>query len=40
MNAIDFINSQPAERQATLTATHEVIVANDPSVTPVIKSMY
>lgn len=35
----DFIQSMPAERQGILTAMHEVIIANDSSVTPVIKPM-
>ena len=39
MTVTEFISSAPAERQATLTAIHEAIVANDPGVTPVIKPM-
>lgn len=39
MQITEFINQQPDERQATLTAIHEAITANDPSVVPVIKSM-
>ena len=39
MTITEFINSAPAERQATLTALHEAILANDPTVTPVIKPM-
>lgn len=39
MTIPDHISSAPAERQATLTAMHETILANDPSVTPVIKPM-
>jgi hypothetical protein len=39
MQIAEFINTMPAERQATLTAIHELIVAHDPSVTPVVKPM-
>jgi hypothetical protein len=39
MEISEFINSMPAERQETLTAIHEAILANDPSVIPVIKPM-
>lgn len=39
MQITDFINSMPVERQTTLTAIHELILARDPSVTPVIKPM-
>src|SRR5476651_1346467 len=39
MEITEFISTMPAERQATLTALHEAILANDPSVKPVIKSM-
>lgn len=39
MEISEFINSMPAERQGTLTAIHEAIMANDLSVIPVIKPM-
>src|SRR5882757_9391592 len=39
MTITEYISSVPAERQATLTALHETILANDPTVTPVIKPM-
>ena len=39
MEIAEYISSQPAERQATLTALHKVIIANDPTVTPVVKPM-
>ena len=39
MNATDYISQMPAERQDTLTAIHEAILANDASVIPVIKPM-
>lgn len=39
MQIAEFISHMPAERQATLTAIHEAIIANDPSVIPVIKPM-
>src|SRR5476651_1322677 len=39
MEITEFISTMPAERQATLTALHRAILANDPSVKPVIKSM-
>jgi hypothetical protein len=39
MTIIDYITSAPAEWQATLTALHEAILANDPTVTPVMKPM-
>jgi hypothetical protein len=34
-----FISTMPAERQETLTAIHEAILANDPSVVALIKPM-
>jgi hypothetical protein len=34
-----FISTRPAERQETLTAIHEAILANDPSVVALIKPM-
>ena len=39
MSIADFISQVPAERQDTLTAIHEAILANDPSVVPAIKLM-
>src|ERR1700710_2148917 len=39
MSATDFISSMPADRQKLLTAIHETILANDPSVIPAIKPM-
>jgi hypothetical protein len=39
MTIEEFIKSMPAERQATLTELHKTILANDPSVIPVIKPM-
>ena len=39
MTIPEFISQQPAERQALMTALHEAIVANDTTVTPVIKPM-
>ncbi|WP_184550085.1 hypothetical protein [Mucilaginibacter sp. FT3.2] len=39
MSISEFISSMPAERQATLTTIHEAILANDPTVNPVIKPM-
>lgn len=39
MQIVEFINSMPAERQATLTAIHKLILAHDPSVTPAVKPM-
>ena len=39
MSATDFISQVPAERQETLTAIYTAILANDPSVTPVVKPM-
>jgi hypothetical protein len=39
MTITDYITSAPAEWQATLTTIHEAILANDPTVTPVIKPM-
>lgn len=39
MSAADYISQAPAERQDTLTAIHEAISANDPSVIPVVKPM-
>jgi hypothetical protein len=39
MTVTEYISSVPAERQAILTRLHEAILANDPTVTPVIKPM-
>jgi hypothetical protein len=39
MNIADHISQAPPERQAILTALHEIIIANDPTVVPVIKPM-
>lgn len=39
MNANEFISHMPADRQETLIAIHEIILANDPGVAPVIKPM-
>jgi hypothetical protein len=39
MTITDYIISAPAEWQATLTSLHEAILANDPTVTPVMKPM-
>jgi len=39
MTITEYISSVPAERQATLTTLHEAILANDSTVTPVIKPM-
>src|ERR1700761_4404000 len=39
MSILEYILTAPAERQAALTAIHDVIMANDPSVTAVIKPM-
>jgi hypothetical protein len=39
MEISEFISSMPAERQETLTAIHQAILVNDPSVVPVIKPM-
>lgn len=39
MTVPEFISSMPPERQALLSLLHETIVANDPTVTPVIKPM-
>ncbi|WP_295713583.1 DUF1801 domain-containing protein [Mucilaginibacter sp.] len=39
MTVTEYISSAPAERQAILTTLHEAILANDPTVVPVIKPM-
>ncbi|MEO8887142.1 MAG: DUF1801 domain-containing protein [Mucilaginibacter sp.] len=39
MEIKEFINSAPVERRTILSAIHEVIVANDPTILPAIKPM-
>lgn len=39
MSITEFISDAPAERQAFLTTLHEAIIANDPTIIPVIKLM-
>ncbi|MGZ3757505.1 MAG: hypothetical protein ACXVAY_17555 [Mucilaginibacter sp.] len=39
MTTTDYISSAPTEWQTTLTTIHEAILANDLTVTPVIKPM-
>jgi uncharacterized protein YdhG (YjbR/CyaY superfamily) len=39
MTIAEYISSLPEERQTTVSAIHEAILANDPTVTPVIKPM-
>lgn len=39
MSITEFISGAPSERQAVLTALHEAIMANDPTVIPVVKPM-
>lgn len=39
MSITEFISGTPGERQAVLTALHEAIIANDPTVMPVVKPM-
>lgn len=39
MTISEYLSSMPADRQALLTTLHETIVANDPTVIPVIKPM-
>lgn len=39
MTIQEFISNAPIERQELLTILHEVIIANDPAVTAVIKPM-
>src|ERR1700749_197064 len=39
MTVSEFIASVPAERRALFTQLHEAIVANDATVTPVVKPM-
>jgi len=39
MTPTEFIQTQPEDRQALMTALHEAIMANDKTVTPVVKPM-
>ena len=39
MEISEFISTMPADRQETLTSIHNLILANDPNVIPVIKPM-
>lgn len=39
MSITEFISGAPGERQAALTTLHEAIMANDPTVIPVVKPM-
>lgn len=39
MTVSEYINSMPLDRQAMLNELHQTILANDPTVTPVIKPM-
>lgn len=39
MSITEFIGGLPTERQAFLTTLHETIMANDPTVIPVVKPM-
>ncbi|NML40083.1 DUF1801 domain-containing protein [Chitinophaga sp. G-6-1-13] len=39
MTVSEYISSMPADRQVLLSMLHETIMANDPTVTPVIKPM-
>lgn len=39
MSITEFISGAPGERQPVLTALHEAIIANDPTVIPVVKPM-
>src|ERR1700749_1033340 len=39
MTVAEFLNDLPADRQELLNTLHEVIIANDPSVTSSIKPM-
>jgi hypothetical protein len=39
MTIAEFIQTVPQERQSTFTKFHEIILANDPSVTAVVKPM-
>jgi len=35
----EYISTTPSDRQALLTALHDIIMTNDPSVKPVVKPM-
>jgi hypothetical protein len=39
MEVSEYISSMPTDRQALLTALHDTIITNDPSVSPVVKLM-
>jgi hypothetical protein len=39
MTVSEYISSMPSDRQALLTALHDLILANDPTIKPVVKSM-
>jgi len=39
MTVSEYISSMPSDRQALLTALHDAIMTNDPSVNPVVKPM-
>lgn len=39
MTAAAYIEQQPEDRQAIMTALHEVIIANDPSVSIIVEPM-
>ncbi len=39
MTIAEYIKAQPGERQAQITALHQVILANDKTVEPVIEAM-
>ena len=39
MKVSEYISSMPSDRQALLTALHDVIMTNDPGVNPVVKPM-
>ena len=39
MKVAEYISSVPSDRQALLTALHNTIMTNDPSVSPVVKPM-
>src|SRR5882757_5824174 len=39
MSVSEYISNMPADRQALLTALHDAIMTNDPSVNPVVKPM-
>jgi Domain of unknown function (DU1801) len=39
MEVSDYISSIPSDRQALLSALHDMIMTNDPGVSPVVKPM-